>query len=52
MNCRRLGWEEGFTIYDDADQLTVVKNVLKALSINEKSLSPRAVLKCYLPRQR
>ena len=41
---RRLGWEEGFTIYDDADQLTVVKNVLKALGINEKSLSPRAVL--------
>lgn len=41
---RRLGWEEGFTIYDDADQLSVVKDVLKALEINEKRLSPRAVL--------
>jgi DNA helicase-2/ATP-dependent DNA helicase PcrA len=41
---RKFGWDEGFTIYDDADQLSVVKNVLKALSISEKSLSPRAVL--------
>lgn len=41
---RRLGWEEGFTIYDDADQLSVIKDVLKALDINEKRLSPRAVL--------
>ncbi len=40
----KLGWEEGFTIYDDADQLTVVKDVLKSLSISDKSLSPRAVL--------
>ena len=40
----RLGWEDGFTIYDDADQLTVVKNVIKSLGIGEKSLSPRAVL--------
>ncbi len=40
----KLGWEEGFTIYDDADQLTVVKDVLKALSISDRSLSPRAVL--------
>ena len=41
---RQLGWEEGFTIYDDADQLAVVKDVLKSLDINEKRLSPRAVL--------
>lgn len=41
---RRLGWEEGFTIYDDADQLAVVKDVLKTLEINEKRMSPRAVL--------
>ncbi len=41
---RLLGWEDGFTIYDDADQLTVVKDVLKSLGIGEKSLSPRAVL--------
>ncbi len=41
---RRLGWEEGFTIYDDADQLAVVKETLKSLGIGEKSLSPRAVL--------
>ena len=40
----RLGWEEGFTIYDDADQLAVVREVLKGLSIDVKSLSPRAVL--------
>ena len=41
---RQLGWEEGFTIYDDADQLAVVKDVLKSLDINDKRLSPRAVL--------
>ena len=40
----RLGWEDGFTIYDDADQLAVVKSVIKSLGIGEKSLSPRAVL--------
>lgn len=40
----RLGWEDGFTIYDDADQLAVVKSVIKSLGISERSLSPRAVL--------
>ncbi len=40
----RLGWEDGFTIYDDADQLSVVRELLKSLSVDEKRLSPRAVL--------
>ena len=39
-----LGKDPGFAIYDDNDQMDLVKQVLKALEIDEKRTSPRAVL--------
>lgn len=39
-----LGIDQGFTIYDDQDQMTVAKNVIKDLNINDKSLSPRNLM--------
>ncbi|WP_298037345.1 UvrD-helicase domain-containing protein [uncultured Desulfuromonas sp.] len=37
-----LGYSSDFTIYDDADQQRMLKDVLKELSIPEKTLKPRA----------
>jgi DNA helicase-2/ATP-dependent DNA helicase PcrA len=39
-----IGYGRDFTIYDDADQLSLVKSCLKELDLDEKVLSPRAVL--------
>lgn len=36
-----LGIDQGFTIYDDQDQMTVAKNVIKDLNLNDKTLTPR-----------
>ena len=41
---KELGRDPGFAIYDDNDQMDLVKQVLKELSIDEKRTSPRAVL--------
>lgn len=40
----KLGYEKSFTIYDTADQQTVIKNCLKELSLDDKKFPPRAVL--------
>ncbi|MCI0628451.1 MAG: UvrD-helicase domain-containing protein [Acidobacteria bacterium] len=39
-----IGYGNDFTIYDDADQLSLVKSCLKELSLDEKVLQPRAAL--------
>ena len=39
----KLGYSRSFTIYDDDDQMTVIKNCLKALNIDEKAVPPRMV---------
>ncbi|RIK45278.1 MAG: ATP-dependent DNA helicase PcrA [Chloroflexi bacterium] len=39
-----IGIDPRFVIYDDADQLAVVKQALESLNINVKQFSPRAVL--------
>ncbi|PIV90172.1 ATP-dependent DNA helicase PcrA [Candidatus Gracilibacteria bacterium CG17_big_fil_post_rev_8_21_14_2_50_48_13] len=39
-----LGYENTFTIYDGADQLSVMKRLFKERGINEKQCNPRAVL--------
>src|SRR5262245_6081523 len=39
-----IGYGRDFTIYDDADQLTVVKNCLKEMGLEEKLLSARYAL--------
>ena len=40
----RLGYDKSFTIYDTADQQTVIKSCLKELSMDEKNFAPRAIL--------
>jgi DNA helicase-2/ATP-dependent DNA helicase PcrA len=39
-----LGRDAGFAIYDDNDQVDLVKQVLRELEIDEKRTSPRSVL--------
>src|ERR1700682_2847045 len=41
---KHLGRDPGFAIYDDNDQVDLVKQILKELEIDEKRTSPRAVL--------
>lgn len=40
----KLGYDKSFTIYDTADQQTVVKACLKELSFDDKKFAPRAML--------
>ena len=39
-----IGLSRDFVIYDSSDQLTAVKQVLKKLNIDDKTVQPRAVL--------
>lgn len=39
----RIGLESGFTIYDDQDQLVLVKECMEVLGISDKVVSPKAV---------
>ncbi len=61
----KLGFDKSFTIYDTDDSLRVIKEILKAKSMDDKIFAPRAVLgqiskakdqellaKQYLARQR
>lgn len=43
-NIDRIGISKNFSILDSADQLSVVKNVLKQLNIDSKRFEPRAIL--------
>ena len=38
------GYNRNFTIYDSSDQLTVVKDCLKAANLDDKQFQPRSVL--------
>ena len=44
MEGAAIGLDTNFTIYDDADQIGLVKEILKALDLEEKSIQPRSVL--------
>ncbi|NLV59023.1 MAG: DNA helicase PcrA [Clostridiales bacterium] len=39
----KLGYTRSFTIYDDDDQMSVIKELLKQSNIDEKALSPREI---------
>ena len=39
----KLGYRREFSIYDDDDQMTLIKRILKKLDISDKSYPPRAV---------
>src|SRR5690348_6092357 len=41
---QHLGRDPGFAIYDDNDQIDLVKQILRELEIDEKRTSPRSVL--------
>jgi DNA helicase II / ATP-dependent DNA helicase PcrA len=41
---RHLGYEAGFSIYDDDDQISCVKKIVKELSIDERTMPPRLLL--------
>lgn len=43
-HAQRLGFSPAFAIYDGADQLNVVKNVMKTLNMDQTMLRPQAVL--------
>lgn len=40
----RIGISRNFTILDDSDQLTVIKNILKERNVDPKKFEPRALL--------
>lgn len=40
----KLGYDKSFTIYDSADQQTVIKSCLKELDMDDKKYAPRSVL--------
>lgn len=39
----KLGFRREFVIYDDDDQMTLIKRILKQLDINDKNYPPRSV---------
>ncbi len=39
----KIGYQRSFTIYDDDDQTRVIRDVLRTLNIDDKSLTPREV---------
>lgn len=41
---KSIGIDPTFTIYDDADQMSLIKEILKAKKVDDKSIQPRAVL--------
>ncbi len=41
---KHIGLDPNFVIYDDGDQLGIIKDILKQFSIDEKTLQPRAIL--------
>ncbi len=41
---RAIGLDQNFVIYDDSDQLSLIREIFKAKDIDDKSIQPRAVL--------
>ena len=39
-----IGIDRNFVIYDDGDQISLIKDILKQKNIDDKSIQPRAVL--------
>ncbi len=40
----RIGYESNFAIYDESDQLTLIKHCMKKLLLQERDYNPRALL--------
>lgn len=41
---RNIGIDSNFVIYDDADQLVLIREIFKAKNIDDKSIQPRSIL--------
>src|SRR4051812_47521207 len=41
---RNIGIDPSFVIYDDSDQLSLIREILKQKNIDDKSIQPRALL--------
>lgn len=41
-----LDYPTAFTIYDGDDQIKVIKNILKEMNINDKSVNPKTIREC------
>jgi DNA helicase-2/ATP-dependent DNA helicase PcrA len=41
---RNIGLDSNFVIYDDSDQISLIREIFKAKNIDDKSVQPRAVL--------
>jgi DNA helicase-2/ATP-dependent DNA helicase PcrA len=41
---KAIGIDQNFTIYDDADQMSLMREIFKAKNIDDKSLQPRNIL--------
>jgi len=39
----KLGYQRSFSIYDDDDQMTLIKNIIKELNLNDKQYPPREI---------
>ncbi len=43
MDGPRIGLDKNFTIYDDSDQLVIIKECIKELRLDEKQMNPKGV---------
>src|SRR2546421_6184253 len=41
---KAIGIDQSFVIYDDADQVSLIREIFKARNIDDKSIQPRAIL--------
>ena len=41
---KHIGLDSNFVIYDDSDQMTLIREVFKSKNIDDKSIQPRAIL--------
>ncbi len=41
---KAIGLDSNFVVYDDSDQLSLIREILKAKNIDDKSIQPRAIL--------
>ncbi|MCW5941270.1 MAG: UvrD-helicase domain-containing protein [Fimbriimonadaceae bacterium] len=44
MDGQAIGIDRNFVVYDDADQLSLVRDILKRKNVDDKSVQPRALL--------
>lgn len=44
MDGSAIGLDRNFVVYDDGDQMSLVKDILKRMNVDDKSVQPRALL--------